>query len=61
MDMTVTADNSSIVLLFLIGLVIYLFRQKRPALPARAHNRYSREGTVKHVDFKRSVDSERNY
>lgn len=45
--MTITADDSTIILLFVIALVFYALRQqKRPALPARARNE------VKRVDFR---------
>ena len=45
--MTITADDSSIILLSALALVFYLLRQqKRTALPARARNE------VKRVDFR---------
>lgn len=45
--MTLTADDSTLVLLAALALVIYLLRQqKRTALPARARNE------VKRVDFR---------
>ena len=44
--MTITADDSTIILFAALALVIYLLRQpKRTALPARARNE------VKRVDF----------